>query len=71
VNRILEVKHDPVPSGEMIPFRMAWKIAAAVLLLISLNVFTLVYLSSSSATGQSASGSIASEYFFFIDRYNL
>ena len=50
---------------------MIWKIAAVILLLISLNVFTMVYYSKSSGSGQSATKTVASEYFSYIDNYNL
>ena len=48
-----------------------WKIAAAILLLVSLNVFTMVYYGKSPGTSQSATKSVASEYFSYIDNYNL
>jgi hypothetical protein len=56
---------DPVKPA------MVWKIAAVILLLISLNVFTIVYYHKSAAGSSSPASSVASEYFSYIDHYNL
>ena len=50
---------------------MVWKIAAVILLLISLNVFTMVYFSKSSSGRANAAKSVASEYFSYVDTINL
>ncbi len=56
---------DPVEPA------LAWKIAAVILLLVSLNVFTMVYYHKSSAGSINPAKSVASEYFSYIDHYNL
>jgi len=50
---------------------MIWKIAAVILLLISLNVFTMVYFNKSSAKSTNAAKSVASEYFSYMGTINL
>jgi hypothetical protein len=50
---------------------LVWKIAAIIMLLISLNVFTILYYHKSSAGSSSPAGSVATEYFSYIDHYNL
>jgi len=56
---------DPVKPS------LVWKIAAVILLLISLNVFTFVYYHTSPAVSNSPASSVASEYFSYISHYNL
>ena len=50
---------------------MIWKIAAVIFLLISLNVFTMVYFSKSSSGRANSAKSVASEYFSYMDPINL
>jgi len=56
---------------ESMTFSLFWKIAAAILLLISLNVFTIVYLNKSSDGRQNATKTAAREYFSYLNNYNL
>ena len=69
--KILSGLAEPVRKQDTLKFSLVWKIAAVILLLISLNVFTMVYFSRSSGNGTSVSRSLAMEYFSFIDHYNL
>jgi hypothetical protein len=69
--KILQKLHEPVREAEALKFSLVWKFAAIILLLISLNVFTMVYFDSSMGSGQSTTRSVASEYFSYIDHYNL
>jgi hypothetical protein len=50
---------------------LIWKIAACIAVLISINIFSLVYLSRSANGEQDKVKSVASEYFSYIDSYNL
>ena len=50
---------------------LAWKIAAVILLLISLNVFTIVYFSKSSSSQANSAKAVANEYFSYVDTINL
>jgi hypothetical protein len=69
--KILQRINTPEPVTDSIKFSIVWKVAAVILLLISLNVFTLVYFSRTSGIGQGTSRSVASEYFSYIDNYNF
>ena len=51
--------------------QVIWKAAALILILISFNVFTLVYFSSSSDNSINTVKSVANEYFSYIDSINL
>jgi hypothetical protein len=63
------IQHDNLP---VISIRslLVWKIAALILILISFNVFTLVY-SKTSGNSQNTAKSVANEYFSYIDSINL
>ena len=50
---------------------MIWKIAAVILLLVSLNVFTMVYFNKSSASTAKKTNPVASEYFSYMGTINL
>jgi len=50
---------------------LVWKLAAVILLLISLNVFTMVYYSRTSGNAGNGAKSVASEYFSYMDNFNL
>ncbi|MCX6280568.1 MAG: hypothetical protein NTU51_01230 [Bacteroidetes bacterium] len=62
-------------SGEQgagsVKFGLVWKIAAVILLLISLNVFTMVHFSKSTVSSSNSTKSVAVEYFSYINHYNL
>ncbi len=62
-------------SGEQgmgsVSFSLVWKIAAIVLLLVSLNVFTMVHFSKSTVSSSNTTKSVAVEYFSYINHYNL
>lgn len=47
------------------------RIAAMILLLISFNVFTFIYFAGKSDMSDSAVKSVATEYFSYIDSFNL
>jgi len=69
--RILQGFSWPVKEQVNLKPGLVWKIAAVILLLISLNVFTMVYYHKSSAGSNNPVKSVASEYFSYIDHYNL
>ena len=52
-------------------FSLLWKFAAVLLLLISLNVFTMVYFNKSSANSVKSTNPVVSEYFSYMDTINL
>ena len=56
---------------EIVRVGMIWKIAAVILLLISLNVFTMVYYSKSSGNQAKALKSVTNEYFSYMGTINL
>ncbi|MCX6287187.1 MAG: hypothetical protein NTY96_08730 [Bacteroidetes bacterium] len=68
---ILKRMQDPGSRTDSVKLSLVFKIAAVILLLISLNVFTIVHYSSSSGSSKVISKSIASEYFSYMDHYNL
>ena len=65
------VSHEPRVVTETITLSRVMKIAAVIMLLISLNVFTMVYFSKSSSGRANAAKSVASEYFSYVDTINL
>ena len=69
--KILQRVRTPLPEQISLKFSRVWKIAAVIILLISLNIFTLIHLQRSSGTFQDQVKSVASEYFSFIDTYNF
>ena len=69
--KILQGIRDSGTGIDRVKFSLAWKIAAVILLLISLNIITLLYYQRSSANKQEAARSMATEYFSYIDNYNL
>jgi hypothetical protein len=50
---------------------MIWRVAALILVLISFNVFTMVYFTKASGISQNNVKSVAYEYFYYIDSINL
>ena len=71
IESILKRMQDPGSRIDSVKFSLVWKIAAIILLLISLNVFTIVHYSSSSGSSKVISKSVANEYFSYIATYNL
>ena len=61
----------PWAGTDSVAIGLVWKIAAVILLLISLNVFTLTVSHRSSGNTRDSAKSVASEYFSYIDNYNL
>jgi hypothetical protein len=59
------------PTTISIRSRMIWRVAALILVLISFNVFSLVYFSKTSGNSQINVKSVANEYFSYIDSINL
>jgi hypothetical protein len=51
--------------------RTGWRIAAIILILISLNVFTMFYFDGKPDDSQKYVKSVAHEYFSYIDTINL
>jgi hypothetical protein len=58
------------PTVVSIRSGLVWRIAALILILISFNVFTLVY-SKTSGNSHNTAKSVANEYFSYIDSINL
>ena len=56
---------------DSVKFSLVWKIAAIILLLVSLNVFTMVHFSKSTESSSNTTKSVALEYFSYINHYNL
>ncbi len=50
---------------------LVWKLAAIILLLISLNLFTMIHLRNSAAGEANPVNSLAVEYFLYIGTYNF
>ena len=69
--RILRKAAEPAGAILSLTSGVALKIAAVILLLISLNVFTLICFQHSSGGSSNATGSVANEYFSYIDHYNF
>jgi hypothetical protein len=69
--KILQGIDKAEPGQDIVKTGLSWKIAAVILLLISLNVFTMVNYGRSSGNTGSTARSVAMEYFSFIDHYNL
>ena len=59
------------PTILSIRSRMIWRAAALILVLISLNVFTMVYFAKTPDKNQNTAKSVANEYFSYIDSINL
>jgi hypothetical protein len=59
------------PGVVTIRSQTVWRIAALILVLISFNVFTLVYFSKTSGNSQSTAKSVANEYFSYLGSINL
>ena len=64
------MQHDS-PAVISIRSRMIWRAAALILILISLNVFTMVYFAKTPDNSQNTAKSVANEYFSYIDSINL
>jgi len=69
--KILQNVPSPLPEINSIKLSQVWKIAVVIILLISLNIFTLIHLQRSTGTFQNPVKSVASEYFSFIDTFNF
>ena len=68
---ILQRVKTPSFIVHSVSYKRIWKLAAVILILISLNVFTLLYFPPSSSTVKNPVKVIAGEYFSYIDIYNL
>jgi hypothetical protein len=64
------IQHDR-PIIISVRSRMIWRVAALILVLISFNVFTMIYFAKVSGIGQNNVKSVANEYFSYIDSINL
>ena len=69
--KILEGFQATVTVRDSISIKQVWKIAAVILLLFSLNVFTIVYFGKPSGNRHYQAKSIAREYFSYLGNYNL
>jgi hypothetical protein len=71
VDKVLQrIQHDN-PIVISIRSRRIWRVAALILVLISFNVFTLVYFTKTSGNSQNTAKSVANEYFSYLDSINL
>ena len=70
-DKVLQRIQNHQPMVVSIHKQMIWKAAALILILISMNVFTLVYFSKSPDKDQNAVRTVANEYFSYIDSINL
>jgi hypothetical protein len=68
--KILQKMVTPQPIHAPAKFSQVLKFAAIGIVLVSLNVFTFLYIHKSS-TVQNPVSSVASEYFSYIDTYNF
>ena len=61
------------PRSGVISFtpRILWQIAAGIALLISINIFSVVYFSKSSVASKTQINKLASEYFSYIETIKL
>ncbi|MCX6247741.1 MAG: hypothetical protein NTW10_08405 [Bacteroidetes bacterium] len=84
LNGIIPAEGDPLlrervlrqmAQGEPEPIRirsaLIWKIAACAALLVSINFFTWFHHNGSASKDQRTIKSVATEYFSYIDSYNL
>lgn len=69
-DRILQRLRDQGPKVISIHKQLIWKAAALILILISINVFTMVFYTRSGSSGNTVK-SVATEYFSYIDSINL
>ena len=70
-NKILHRIQNDNPTVVSFHSRIVWRIAALILVLISFNIFTLVYFSKTAGNNQNNAKSVANEYFSYIDSINL
>ena len=70
-DKLLERMHHHKPKVISVYSRLACRVAALILILISFNVFTLVYFFGTSGNRQNTAKSVANEYFSYIDSINL
>ncbi|MEI7492845.1 MAG: hypothetical protein WCK92_15705 [Bacteroidota bacterium] len=74
LNRMRDAGYGMQDAGyrmDSVKFSLVWKIAAIILLLVSLNVFTMVHFSKSTESSSNTTKSVALEYFSYINHYNL
>jgi hypothetical protein len=70
-DKVLQRIQHEKPVIISIRSRMIWRVAALILVLISFNVFTLVYFAKVSGNSQINVESVGNEYFSYIDSINL
>jgi hypothetical protein len=71
LDKVLHRIHHDRPILITVRSQMVWRIAALILVLISFNVFTLVYFSKTSGNSQNTAKSVANEYFSYLGSINL
>ncbi len=69
--RMQDTGYQMADSGWQIKTSMVWKIAAVILLLVSLNVFTMTYFNKSTTNQAKSTNPVASEYFSYLNTINL
>ena len=70
-DKVLQRIQNHQPKVFSIHKQMIWKAAALILILISMNVFTLIFFSRSGHHIENNVKSVADEYFYYIDSINL
>jgi len=70
-DKALQRIQNDIPTIISIRSRRIWRLAALILVLISFNVFTLLYFARASGNSQNNVNSVANEYFSYIDSINL
>lgn len=66
----VRIIHDQSVVRTILPV-FNWKIAAIILILVSFNVFTMVYFASGPVKDQKEMSSVANELFSYIETINL
>jgi hypothetical protein len=69
--KVLQRIHQNQPEIVRIQPSLIFKLAACIAILIGFNLFILFHFTRSSNTHQNPEKSVASEYFSYIDSYNL
>jgi hypothetical protein len=68
---ILQRLRFPQSVRKGVTVRLLLKIAAMILLLVSLNIFTVAHFRKNTEKVKRAAGTIARDYFSYIDMYQL
>jgi hypothetical protein len=71
LEKVMQSIHPDQPELIGGQIGLIWKFAACIALLISFNLITLKQIDRSASADQNSAKSAASEYFSYIDYYNL